>query len=97
MRFQCQILLSGVESGSVLTTSGFSAWARCGRESATGSRWCGWHGGRVTGAAAAFELLPLLDRLPVGWLGHAEPQLGCAPGRVLAPGWADEEVLTHGR
>jgi hypothetical protein len=77
MRFQCQILLSGVESGSVLTASGFSAWARCGRESATGSRWCGWHGGPATGAVVAFELLPLLNRLPVQRLGHGGSQLGC--------------------
>jgi hypothetical protein len=69
-----------VESGSVSTASGLSAWVQYGRESPTGSRRCKWHGGPATGAAAAFELLPLLGRLPVGWLGHGGPQLGCAPG-----------------
>jgi hypothetical protein len=86
-----------VEFGSVSTASGFSVWVRCGRESAIGSRRCGWHGGPTTGAAAAFKLLPLLSRLPVGWLGHGGPQLGCAPGREPAPGWDGEEVLAHDR
>jgi hypothetical protein len=61
-----------------LTTSGFSAWARCSHESTTGSRWCGWHGGPVTGATAAFALLPLLGRLLVQQVGHGGPQLDCA-------------------
>jgi hypothetical protein len=84
-----------VESGSVLTAYGFSVLVQCGRESVTGSRRCGWHGGPVTSAAAAFELLPLLGRIPVGWLGRGGPQLGYAPGREPAPGWASEEVLVH--
>jgi hypothetical protein len=96
-QLQFQFLLSGVESSSVLTASGFSAWVRCGHESATGLRRCGWHGGPATGAAAAFELLPLLGQILLGWLGLGGPQLGYAPGREPAPGWAGEEVSAHGR
>jgi hypothetical protein len=46
-------LLSGVESGSILTAFGFSAWVWCGRESAIGSRLCGWSGDRCGGGIRA--------------------------------------------
>jgi hypothetical protein len=95
-RLRFRFLLSGVESGSVSTASGFSTWVRCCRELATELRRCRWHGGLATGAAATFELLSLLGRLPVQWLGHGGPQLGCALGREPAPGWASEEVSAHG-
>jgi hypothetical protein len=90
-----------VESSSVLTASEFSAWARCGRESAAGSRRCGWHGGSATGAAAAFKPVGGCAMVGLSWAAHDDGstrRLGRfeCEARLGQLGWAARKIEKNG-